>query len=169
MKGLGVCLILASGFCCGLNALRLRGQRMDMLRTLCDMLSRMEAELGSRSPSTPELFLRLLPSSKGAAALFCETVGKRLPFLGTMSFEQIWTAAARETLPLLTREEQTEFFRLGAVIGRYAVSDQVAALRCCRQLLQAGLDQARAEYPAERKLALALSLSGALFLVIVLL
>lgn len=168
MKLLGMVLIVLAGLGCGLRILGARRRHADMLRSCFDLVCRMEAELGSRATATPELLQLCSQQISGDAAAFCRLVGARMAALGTLRFEQIWREGAKNALPQLSKEEQREFCELGTVLGRYAVEEQVAALERCRAYLDSRMEWVWTRYLAERKLAMALPLSGALFIILVL-
>ena len=169
MKLLGAAIILAASVFTGIQFVFGRKRRIRALESVCTALELMQSELNARSTPLRELAILLSDESHGAAKDFFSLLAERMDDLGEKCFSEIWEKAAGSALPELAERERSALTRLGAVLGRYPVGDQIRAIETCRALLLAQLRQARESYPADQRLGIGLSAGGGCLLLIMLL
>lgn len=164
----GAGLIFAALAFGALIYLNTRRQRMELLAQLSAALDTAAGELSLRSLPLPRLFALLAGRGAGGAAAFFTALCTGMDRLGEEDFFTLWTNAAEDNLSALYPAEREEIARLGAVLGRYELERQLAAIRDCRAAIDGALSQARQEYPNRRRLALGLSGCAGVLLIIIL-
>lgn len=168
MKLLGILAILTGG-CLGAGySLRMRRERIRLLRDLGASLRLMASELSFRAVPMAELTEILAKKSQGGCAVFYHALESGMEQIGELRFAQLWERTAVRTLPLLPEGELTELCRLGASLGRFDAEKQSAdAEYCASRLLQAA---EREEKDLERsgRLIVGLWLSGAAMVILLL-
>lgn len=168
MKGLGGLLIILAGLILGVEKLRPIKKRLDTLEQLCHALERLHGELGSRPAAIGELFSGLVQTSGEEAAGFFRLVLQRMDRLSAESFSEIWHGSLGETMPALEEEERRELEKLGGILGRYDLSEQLAAMNLVLDRLREILHRLKENYPASRKLCIGVSCSLSAMLALVL-
>ena len=164
----GAGLILAALAFGALVYLNTRRQRIELMAQLSAALDTAAGELSLRSLPLPRLFELLEKRSGGAAAEFFGALCTGMDRLSEEDFSTLWESAAEEHLGLLHSTEREEIDRLGAVLGRYELQRQLAAVRDCRAAMDRALSSARQDYPTQRRLALGLSATTGALLIIIL-
>ena len=166
MRALGACAILFAAVSIGLLRLREKKRRLDCLRSLEEALRLMAGELSLRRPTMPELLCRMAEQSEGSAAGFFRCLALSMPRLGEKSFSALWTDAVRACFPELRREEENELRKVGHLLGRFELSQQLAGLESCRLRLRSRLERAEDAYQREKKLTLALPAAAGCLLIL---
>ena len=161
-------MILAACMAAGYTYIQGKKRRIETLVNLCEALELMAGELDMRITPLPELCRLLGEKARGEASAFFKMLSKSLKRLGATEFSQLWREAAESSLKALSGEEQREIERLGKVLGRYALDEQLSAIKACRAALRTGTEQARASYPGERRLGLGLPAAAGILLIITL-
>jgi len=168
MKYMGLAFILFSCISASIQILREERKRVEMPKNLCSSLENMQAELASRACPLPDLFTALARSAEGEAEVFFTGICGSMNMLGRESFSEIWDMCAEESFTLLNREEMRLLKRIGAVLGRYELDEQLKILRQCTNSFNENLKCAEYKYLSEKKLKLALGAGTGLMLIIVL-
>lgn len=168
VKLIGGALIFAAFLLGALVCLRLRRQRTDTLNQLCTALDRAEGELSLRGLPLPRLFELLSKCSTGAAGFFFSELSQSMDRLGEEDFHTLWLRAAEKCLAALRQPEREEIDRLGGVLGRYGLTEQLSAIRACSAELRRALDCARQDYPRSRRLLLGMASAAGAMLIILL-
>ena len=142
---------------------------MQMLSDLILGVRRIRAELAARLCPLRELLPMAAEGAGEEVSAFFQTADAGLDELNRRGFSEIWSAACRSKLVFLSEEDLRALEALGTTLGRYELSDQLAA--CERYLSTAGetLDQLRRKYPERRRLSLALGAAGGCFLCLLIL
>ena len=169
MKVLGIGAIIGAIF---LLALILTGRRkaeIDCLAELCRGLELIRAELGSRLTPMPELLGLLEDQCAGEAGNFFRTVGRALPLLEERDFSSLWSLAAEEALRCLSQRELDIVKKVGTVLGKYELSEQLNVIGSCLRELKAMEERLRVAYPQSRKLFFGISAAAGGFIIILLL
>ncbi len=160
-KTLGFSFLLLAALLFAVERIRSRDRQIRDLRGFCAMLEQLYGILEAESPPMPELLRTLTGCVDGAAADFIRTLHASLGALGERRFRDLWRAAL--TANPISRDSAAarELEELGAVLGRYELETQLAALSKCLQALRREEEKARQELPAFRRLTLGLSLAAA--------
>ena len=166
MKLLGAGIVLLAALGIGLLLRQERRRHLASLRELVEALRLMEGELGLRRAPMAELLTTVAEQSEPGAALFCRCLSLSLTRLGEQSFASLWRECVDRCLPELAEAERQELRQLGQILGRFELSRQLGGLESCRMRLQLRLEQEEARYLREKKLLLALPLSFACLLVL---
>lgn len=169
MRIFGAVLIAAAFLGAGLTYMHTKKRRIKALRDLIAALERIQGELSARNTPLSELWELALERAQGAAKDFFETLSDSMRRLGQVDFTSLWKEAAKIHLCVLDTDELEEFIRLGDMLGRYALAEQLNALKLCCAGLRKGLETAQSDYPGQRRLGLGLGTAAGLLLIIVLL
>lgn len=169
MKVLGIGAIISAIFLLALNLTGRRKAEIDCLAELCRGLELIRAELGSRLTPMPELLGLLEDQCAGEAGNFFRTVGCALPLLEEKDFSTLWSLAADEVLRCLGQRELDIIKKVGAVLGKYELSEQLNVIGSCLRELRAGEEKLREAYPQNRRLFFGLSAAAGGFIIILLL
>lgn len=168
MKYLGAALILTA---CVAGGLVYAGEMRRRARTLAGLsaaLELMAGELEARLSPLPELCAFLSERTDGETGRFFTVLTASLSRLGGAEFAQLWHEAAKGSLCSLTEREMDELTRLGALLGRYALDEQLSALRACEAYLREAAERAGESYPEQRRLGLCLTATAGILLIIAL-
>ena len=166
MHILGAFMTAAACLGLGLACVQTKKLRIETLGGLCTALELVRAELETRLMSLPELCSYLFKHLSGPAADFIRELGKSMELLGEREFSALWQSAAENNLKGLTEAELDEMKNIGTVLGRCELSEQTSALSAGLDFLRTGLEEARAAYPAERRLGIGVGLSSAALLIL---
>lgn len=169
MKVLGIGAIISAIFLLALNLTGRRKAEIDCLAELCRGLELIRAELGSRLTPMPELMRLLEGQCTGEAGNFFRTVGRALPLLEEKDFSSLWSLAADEVLRCLGQRELDIVKKVGTVLGKYELSEQLNVIDSCLTELKAGEEKLREAYPQSRRLFFGLSAAAGGFIIILLL
>lgn len=164
----GAIMAFSGCFSLGLMKLRREKARIHALEALCGALSQMRVELGARLASVPTLADMLSKRAEGDARGFFAALCEKLTFLGKSELCELWAECARREMSALDADELNDFIALGQVLGRGELSSQLDAIANCEDALNRALCAARAEHADKRRLALGVSASAGLMLVIML-
>ena len=169
MKIIGAFFVFAAFCGFGILIWNEKKRAYETLAQLCFSLELTASELASRSSPLPEL-IKLLSERVGRrAAEFYKELYSTLPLLGDRDFSLLWTEAVKKTLGSLTAAEQEEFVRLGYILGRYELQEQISAVKTTLIFFIARRDSAQAKSVEEKKLSLGLTAAAGALLAIVLL
>ncbi len=166
MKALGAGAVLLAAFSLGLLLRRERQARLEALRSLAEALRMMSGELALRKPAMPELLNWMSKQSEGSAAEFFRRLSFSLSRLGEKSFASLWQECADLSLTELNASDKREFRQLGALLGRFELTRQLAGLESCALRMDERLRREEQRYQGERKLLLALPVSAGCLLVL---
>lgn len=169
MKVLGIGAIISAIFLLALNLTGRRKAEIDCLAELCRGLELIRAELGTRLTPMPELLGLLEEQCAGEAGSFFRSVGTALPLLEERDFSSLWSMAADKALCCLSQRELDTVKKVGTVLGKYELSEQLTVIGSCLTELKAGEERLRAAYPQTRKLFFGLSAAAGGFIIILLL
>ena len=169
MKVLGIGAIISAIFLLALNLTGRKKAEIDCLAELCRGLELIRAELGSRLTPMPELLGLLEAQCTGEAGNFFRAVGNALPLLEEKDFASLWNQAAEELLRCLNQRELETVKKVGAVLGKYELSEQLTVIGACLSELRAGEERLREAYPQTKKLFFGLSAAAGGFIIILLL
>lgn len=169
MKGMGIAAIISAFFLLALDMTGRRKAQIRCLAELCRGLELIRAELGTRLTPMPELLTLLEEQCAGEAGSFFQAVKAALPLLDQRDFASLWSLAADEFLRSLGPREMDSVKKLGAVLGKYELSEQLTANDSCLAELKAKENQLREGYPQSRKLFFGLSAAAGGFIIILLL
>ena len=169
MKILGMGAIISAFFLFSLCMTERRKAEINCLAELCAGLELIRAELGTRLTPMPELMRLLEGQCAGEAGNFFRTVGCALPLLEERDFSSLWSMAADKALCCLSQRELDTVKKVGTVLGKYELSEQLAVIGSCLTELKAGEERLRAAYPQTRKLFFGLSAAAGGFIIILLL
>ena len=169
MKVLGIGAIISAIFLLALNLTGRRKAEIDCLAELCRGLELIRAELGSRLTPMPELLGLLEAQCTGEAGNFFRAVGNALPLLEEKDFSSLWSLAADEVLRCLGQRELDIVKKVGAVLGKYELSEQLNVLGSCLTELKAMEEKLREAFPQNRRLFFGLSAAAGGFIIILLL
>ena len=169
MKVLGIGAIISAIFLLALNLTGRRKAEIDCLAELCRGLELVRAELGTRLTPMPELMRLLEGQCAGEAGNFFRTVGCALPLLEEKDFSTLWSLATDEVLRCLGQKELDTIKKVGAVLGKYELSEQLNVLGSCLTELKAMEEKLREAYPQNRRLFFGLSAAAGGFIIILLL
>lgn len=167
MKNAGLILIFLSSLVFGFEMNRPGKQRIELLEKLCRSLELLHAEMSSR-PGSIEALCSLLAADISGAAEFFGKITENMDKLGNQSFQEIWTTCIETKLSYLNSDDQYAMKSLGAVLGSYELSEQLASISACRNRLYNNLVELKAVYPANRKMYLGISCSVGAMLILVL-
>ena len=169
MKVLGLGAIISAIFLLALNLMGRRKAEIDCLAELCRGLELIRAELGSRLTPMPELMRLLEGQCAGEVGNFFRTVGRALPLLEEKDFSTLWSLAADEVLRCLGQRELDIVKKVGTVLGKYELSEQLNVIGSCLRELKAMEEKLREAYPQSRRLFFGLSAAAGGFIIILLL
>lgn len=169
MKAAGTGAVLLAAFFFALETMGEKKRRIAILQELCRALEQLKAELSVHLTPMPELLSSLAEKTRGSVSLFFRAVLDAMPGLGERAFYEIWSAAASAQMKELTEPELVELMKLGEILGRYELGEQLLAVEDCLGELRSALEAHCGAYPNERRLIFGLSLAGGFFLTIVLL
>lgn len=163
MKLFGALLLTAAGLCFGILASRRSYARLELCRSLCQMLRLISFQLERFLTPLPELFAALSEQVSGGAGALCAVVAAALEDSGT-SFADLWVGAL-ETLPA---REQEILLPLGHVLGRYAAAEQVAAVTAALDGMTALEDSLSKQLGEKSRVYIGLSTAGGAMLAVLL-
>ena len=169
MKVLGIGAIISAIFLLALNLTGRRKAEIDCLAELCRGLELIRAELGTRLTPMPELLGLLEEQCAGEAGGFFRAVGTALPLLEERDFSSLWSLAAEEALRCLSQRELDIVKKVGTVLGKYELSEQLNVIGSCLRELKAMEERLRVAYPQSRKLFFGISAAAGGFIIILLL
>ncbi len=168
MKYLGAALILAGCLAAGLMYAGEKRRRLSTLTSLCAALELMAGELETKLSPLPEICSFLAGRTEGETGDFFAELTASLTRLGGAEFAQLWREAAKKCLVSLAAVELDELGRLGAILGRYTLDEQLSALRACGAYMTEAAQRAEKSYPEQRRLGLCLSATAGILLIIAL-
>lgn len=169
VKGMGALLILAAAGMAALMHLRDKRSRLEGCRSVASALRLLRGELAARSLPLGEAVEHVQSRTKGLGKELMKSVTERLPELGEVSFQQIWTDALEGCCMILDPGALEELRGLGPVLGSFDLDVQLRSLEVAISYLEVIWEQQRGGYPAQRRLLLSLYLAMSCFLVILLL
>lgn len=169
MKAMGVGIILSAVFFFSLTLTGRRKAEINCLDELCRGMELIRAELGTRLTPMPELLRILSDRCRGEAGAFFSALCKAMPLLEENEFSKLWNIAADTYLKPLHPEELNTVKKVGAVLGKYELSEQLAVTDACRRELAFAAEKLRASYPESRRLFFGISAAAGGFLIILLL
>ena len=169
MKVLGVGAIISAFFLLSLSLTGRRKAEIHCLEELCRGLELIRAELGTRLTPVPELLALLSEKCRGDAGLFFCTLGMTLPLLEEKEFSVLWNTAAESCLHCLRPEELEAVRKVGAVLGKYELSEQLTVVCSCLGELRDACEKWKAAYPESRRLFFGMSAAAGGFIIILLL
>lgn len=151
--------------------IHIKGKKVEIetLEELSRGIELIKAELGTRLAPMPELLSTAGGRCRGMAGDFFKAVNNSLPLLNDSDFSKLWSAAADAYLNGISRREREQVKKLGAVLGRYELIEQLTAAEGCLEELKTAERLLRNAYPENRKLLLGISAAGSGFLIILLL
>lgn len=169
MKWLGMIAVLAASLSLAAAPLKSARKRMQSLEDLLTGVRRIRAELAARLCPLRELLPLAAEGAGEEVSAFLKAAGEGLDELNRREFSEIWSAACRTRFSTLTEDDLRALEVLGRTIGRYELTDQLAA--CERYLSVAGdtLEELRRKFPERRRLSLALGAAGGCFLCLLIL
>ena len=138
------------------------------LDAMCLMLRLMRSELSTLGADLRCVLESIAPRLETPASDFALLLSQSMDMLGQQSFEKLWTDCAATCLTALEGEELWALGELGAVLGRYELSQQLCALDACAERLCSMQEKAQSQLTAQRKLSLGLPAAFGIMLVIVL-
>lgn len=165
-KYIGAFLVAAGSAAIGMVTVISQKRHIQLLDELCASLRLMSAELGTRLRPLPELICELSEKGDSVSGFYGDIAG-RLDFIGETDFSVLWSDAV-ENIQLLSADERETMNRLGAVLGRYELREQLDSIDICLDALTRSVLGLRAEYPCRRRLFLGLSAAAGLMILIIL-
>ena len=102
------------------------------------------------------------------AAAFFGLLSRRMDRLSTESFSEIWRSSLHQALVQMGEEEQRELEKLGGILGRYDLTEQLAAMKPILGRLRGILTELKEDFPVRRRLCLGVSCCLAAMLTLVL-
>ena len=156
------CLLLCGAFC------REKKRRESELRSAVELAEMIRGELETRLASIPELTARLKKSSAGTTLEFLKRLESSMPELGEKTFPQLWSETVLSTYTHLRRDELEDLCRLGNVLGRYSLDNQVEALMKCAHRFSEAEKQYAQRMPENRRLGVSIVCTCCILLIIVL-
>ena len=169
MKIAGIGAIISAFFLLSLTLTGNKKAEINCLAELCTGFALIRAELGTRLTPMPELLGLLEEQCAGEARGFFRAVGTALPLLEERDFSSLWSMAADKALCCLSQRELDTVKKVGTVLGKYELSEQLAVIGSCLTELKAGEERLRVAYPQTRKLFFGLSAAAGGFIIILLL
>lgn len=167
MKVLGLILIVSSSALFGLSFTAAKKDRLNGLKSFICMLNYIKAELNTNLCPLPELMKKLYSRLDCAAADFVNILCINLPSLGEKDFETVWRQSLDISSYLLNPKEMDILRGLGAVLGKYELETQNAALDGALMLLEESEKSESLEFPQLKRLSMGVSVSvGALFAIL---
>ncbi len=155
-------MFLVSG-CAGVGWLRKRAM-VEKVRALEDMiaaLDRLRSELNTRCTPLAELAAVLSREGPRDARGVFASVAEGLRDADGESFSALWERSLQHC-PALGGEGTAALARLGAILGRYSVGEQTAAIDRCIAYLEQELGEAREKLRRDGTLAPALGTAAGL-------
>lgn len=166
MRYVGSFFIIFACLGMGISYATQKRKRMETLIGMCAALELMKGEIQTKLSSLPELSLTIARRSGAPAAEFFTQLYRSLENLGEDGFADIWKRTAEKTLCSLDAGELEEINSLGNIIGRCELDMQTEAIAYCLSFLKNELQNARLQYPSERKLGIGLGAASAALLLI---
>ena len=151
--------IMLSSVLLGFEIKRNSKTRLDEMAYLCNALELLHGELSARPAHLDELCGELSVKCMGASKKFFSVLSERVACLGEYSFKDIWESAGKDCFPFLDKRQIDSLLKLGDFMGAYRLSEQLGAIRNCKDELEAELILARSHYEQSRKLFLAVPCS----------
>ena len=168
MKIIGAMIVI--GACLSIGQRRVNAVRRELctVSALIHGVLVMRAELTSRLCPMDELLRKAAEHAGPEAEAFFLRCAESLSKLNENSFSDLWSEACG-TILSITAEDRRQLELLGESLGRYELDEQLAA--CDRYLRDAGVEvqKLRVKLPELRKLSLALSGAGGVFLCLLIL
>ena len=168
MKIIGAMIVI--GACLSIGQRRVNAVRRELctVSALIHGVRVMRAELTSRLCPMDELLRKAAEHAGPEAEAFFLRCAESLSKLNENSFSDLWSEACG-TILSITAEDRRQLELLGESLGRYELDEQLAA--CDRYLRDAGVEvqKLRVKLPELRKLSLALSGAGGVFLCLLIL
>ena len=168
MKIIGAMIVI--GACLSIGQRRVNAVRRELctVSALIYGVRVMRAELTSRLCPMDELLRKAAEHAGPEAEAFFLRCAESLSKLNENSFSDLWSDACG-TILSITAEDRRQLELLGESLGRYELDEQLAA--CDRYLRDAGVEvqKLRVKLPELRKLSLALSGAGGVFLCLLIL
>lgn len=169
MKILGMGAIISAFFLFSLCMTERRKAEINCLAELCAGLELIRAELGTRLTPMPALLELLKDRCGGEAGTFFRAVSTALPLLEEKDFSSLWNMAADEVLRSLSQRELDTVKKVGTVLGKYELSEQLRVIGSCLTELKTSEEKLREAYPQSRKLFFGVSAAAGGFIIILLL
>lgn len=167
-KLLGCCAVIAACLSASVSLIGRRKNRLRLCEDLCRALELIRGELALNAPPLQDLMAMASDQAGGQARFFFEKLRAELSGIQEKSFPQIWRDACEGSLAEMTIRDREEIEALGPALGRFTLEDQ---LHCCDKAIRhlSGASAAyRAAYASERRLILALGMSGGAMLCLLL-
>ena len=168
MKIIGAMIVI--GACLSIGQRRVNAVRRELctVSALIHGVLVMRAELTSRLCPMDELLRKAAEHAGPEAEAFFLRCAESLSKLNENSFSDLWSEACG-TILSITAEDRRQLELLGESLGRYELDEQLAAGD--RYLRDAGVEvqKLRVKLPELRKLSLALSGAGGVFLCLLIL
>lgn len=169
MRMLGAVLILLSSFLFALQILREKKERIRALIELGHSLKLMRGELTLHASPLPDLLNTVARLSAGVSERLFREMAEALDRLGEESFAGLWREKVLLCCRCLPSEAREELIRLGSILGRFSLEDQLQGLERCSQVFSCKTEELDRSLFSFRRMTCGLCFSGGAFLVIILL
>ena len=163
MKLCGAIIIMGTGFTLGCLPLMAMKERIRALEGYREELMRMRAELSTYGMSIPELIHVLRNSVLFSLPLL------RIEEEGPMAFSVGWKTGVAQNSGSLTVHEKNALERLGDVLGRYSIEEQLCAIDEVVDIFEQGKAETLHKLRSVTRLYMGTSLSLSAMLVVLLL
>lgn len=167
---IGASLIVLGGSLYGLALARTLHARLREVRDLVDALHLLAAEIAHVRAPLPEALERVARASRGTVRVLFSELGAAVARCSEGPIGGVWSAvlAAWSDQSSLEGEEIDVLQRLGGLIGRTGVDDQVRALRHAAERLGTIANRLESSVERDARLRLYLGVAGGVTLAILL-
>ena len=158
---IGAALLVGGCAGAGLRCRRAMREKVRVLADLIAALGRIRSELVTNRTPLGELTAQLAGNGPSAARDMFAFLAAGLKMPGDEGFSALWRCSLQRC-PALDGEGTAALERLGAVLGRYSVGEQAAAIDRCTAELERQLRAAREKLQRDGALAPALATAAGL-------